>query len=530
MTNPTTEADESAAAAPKLRRDGSRFSARWRILGWLLLSTALVLAAMVVTVSSALEARAARDANTDVTQELAEFQQFAAEGVNPETAAPFTAVEPMLDVFLRRQQPGQGEILLGVVEGADTVSTVRGPRTPDRATHDLPNDEEVMAQMAADTSGIAQTPAGELRWGKVEIVTDAGERGYLIVGNYTEAEYAEVASTTRLMIWVSIGAVLLTAIIGWLIAGQILRPIRVMRKTAAEISQEDLTRRIPVQGNDDLADLATEFNSMLDRLESAFATEQRFVDDAGHELRTPITIIRGHLELLGDDPEERRASIALVTGELDRMSRIVTDLLALAKAERPDFIQVGEPVDVAELTLDIDAKVQQLADRSWVLTHVADGPARIDAQRVTQAMLQLAQNAAQHTRDGDEIRLSSYFSTDESGADVVVFAVADSGPGVPADEAATIFERFARGTARRTAGERSGAGLGLAIVRAIADGHQGSAFVESAEGEGATFGLILPRGVAAQPSSDVDDTDDSVEDTVEIEQLLNAQSAEEGRR
>ena len=360
-TAPTSKPDEPAAAA-KPRRDGSRFSARWRILGWLLLSTALVLVAMVVTVSSALQARAAREANTDVTQELAEFQQFAAEGVNPETAAPFTAVEPMLDVFLRRQQPGQGEILLGVVQGADTVMTVRGPRTPDRATHDLPNDEEVMAQMADETSGIAQTPAGELRWGKVEIVTDAGERGYLIVGHYTEAAYADVASTTALMVWVSIGAIVLTAIIGWLIAGQILRPIRVMRKTAAEISQEDLTRRIPVQGNDDLAELATEFNSMLDRLESAFATEQRFVDDAGHELRTPITIIRGHLELLGDDPAERRATLTLVTQELDRMSRIVTDLLALAKAERPDFIQLGEPVDVAVASEELE---QFTRDGGW---------------------------------------------------------------------------------------------------------------------------------------------------------------------
>ncbi|WP_019203465.1 cell wall metabolism sensor histidine kinase WalK [Tsukamurella sp. 1534] len=471
-------------------RAGSRFSARWRILGWLMLSTALVLTAMVISVSSALQARAGHDANDDVAQEVAEFRQFAAEGVNPETARPFTAAEPMLDVFLRRQQPGQGEVLLGIVDGGRAVMSVRGADTPARAEHDVALDTDLLG--SDDTSGVAQTPAGELRWAKAAIATDAGESGHLFVGNYTAPAYAEVASTTRLMAAASIGAVALTAILGWLIAGQILRPIRVMRLTAADISREDLTRRIPVQGNDDLADLAVEFNSMLDRLESAFATEQRFVDDAGHELRTPITIIRGHLELLGDDPLERRATLNLVTQELDRMSRIVTDLLALAKAERDDFIQIGGRVDVAELTLDIDAKVQQLAPRTWVLTHVADGPARIDAQRVTQAMLQLAQNATQHTDHGAEIRLSSYFAQDETGAPVVVFAVSDTGPGVPAAEASTIFERFARGTARRTVGEHSGAGLGLAIVRAIADGHNGSAFVDSTPGQGATFGIALP--------------------------------------
>ena len=119
------------------------------------------------------------------------------------------------------------------------------------------------------------------------------------------------------------------------------RPAAALGDTARSISETDLSRRIPVTGNDEIAELARTFNAMLDRLERAFATQRAFVSDASHELRTPITIVRGHLELLGDDPEERRETVALVTDELDRMSRFVDDLLLLARAEREDFLRVG---------------------------------------------------------------------------------------------------------------------------------------------------------------------------------------------
>ena len=105
---------------------------------------------------------------------------------------------------------------------------------------------------------------------------------------------------------------------------------------------------------------------MLDRLQDAFSAPRQFVDDASHELRTPITIVRGHLELMGDDPAERAAVVRLVTHELDRMSRIVEDLLLLATSQRPDFVR-PQPISVAELTSDVDAKVRALGDRNWVL-------------------------------------------------------------------------------------------------------------------------------------------------------------------
>lgn len=279
-------------------------------------------------------------------------------------------------------------------------------------------------------------------------------------------------------------ALLMTTGIGWAVAGRILAPVRLVRTTAAELTEQDLTRRIPVEGRDDIAALAETFNAMLDRLERAFAAQRVFVDDAGHELRTPITIVRGHLELMGDDPADREETVRLVTDELDRMSRIVEDLLLLAGAERPDFVR-PEPVQLAELTADVFVKVRTLGDREWQLDGVADLEVRLDEQRMTQAMVQLAQNAVQHTVPGQRIRIGS-----RAEADRVELYVADHGPGIPPEDAEVIFERFRRGTSRR--GTRtSGAGLGLAIVRAIAEGHHGRVELRRTEGGGATFVLTL---------------------------------------
>ncbi|HWI06433.1 MAG TPA: HAMP domain-containing sensor histidine kinase, partial [Solirubrobacteraceae bacterium] len=219
-----------------------------------------------------------------------------------------------------------------------------------------------------------------------------------------------------------------------------LRPVRALGDTAQSITDSDLSRRIPVVGNDEVAQLATRFNAMLDRVETAFAAQRRLVDDAGHELRTPLTVIRGHLELLGDNPDEHRKTMALVLDEIDRMTRIVDDLLVLAKAEQPDFLRL-DSVDLAALTTEPGAKSKTLADRAWRIEHTAQGMIIADRQRLTQAMMQLAHNATRHTAGGGDIAIGS--SIDDGRARLWV---RDSGAGVPADEHERIFERFARGS------------------------------------------------------------------------------------
>ena len=230
---------------------------------------------------------------------------------------------------------------------------------------------------------------------------------------------------------------------------------------------------------------------MLDRIEHAYTTQRQFVDDAGHELRTPITVVRGHLELMSDDPAERRKTLALVDSELVRMGRIVSDLLMLAKAEQPDFV-VPRPSDVAALMLNIESKVQTLGARRWLLMEVAEGSVDLDPERITQAMLQLASNAVGHTADESTIKLGSRFVGDGPTRRLSIW-ITDEGPGVRPEDAPLIFNRFQRARhADHSTAPRTGAGLGLAIVRAIADGHGGSAWVRSMPGEGATFGLDIP--------------------------------------
>ena len=136
-------------------------------------------------------------------------------------------------------------------------------------------------------------------------VTAGDQRGAWVVTYLVEGEEGEFTDVLWTYVVVALVALLVVGLVGWFVAGALLAPLRTLRQTAHEISETDLSRRIPVAGDDEVAELARTFNAMLDRLESAFAAQRRFLDDAGHELRTPITIVRGHLELMGDDPAER---------------------------------------------------------------------------------------------------------------------------------------------------------------------------------------------------------------------------------
>ena len=225
---------------------------------------------------------------------------------------------------------------------------------------------------------------------------------------------------------------------------------------------------------------------MLDRLEDAFDAQRNFVDDAGHELRTPITVIRGNLELMGDDPTERRETVALVTAELDRMSRIVDDLLVLAKAEQPDFVH-HEYVDLGELTRDLATKAQAFDGRTWEIDSAEEAVIFADEQRITQAVMNLMRNAAEHTPREARVAVGSRVEGDKAS-----IWVRDGGPGIPREEQERLFQRFARGQSGRRA--TGGAGLGLAIVKAIVDAHGGTIRVASTPGLGAMFTIELPAG------------------------------------
>ncbi|MBR8641223.1 HAMP domain-containing protein [Streptomyces tuirus] len=492
MTTTTARAPETTepttAPATPTEPARRRITARVRILLWLLLVMAVALVEVTTTTRSLLMRDMDNRINRLLTQEAGEFAGFEERGKDPETGRPFADAERLLTVFLQQQNPDADEELIGLVRRTDgDLAQIRqqgdiGSGLP------LYRDADAKRRIfdSPDSTGTLHRPQGEIRWAKVTVArAGAQPDAAFVVAIHPEHERERVNTVFRTLLVISGVALLLTTGIAWVVAGRILKPVRVVRTAAAEITEQDLTRRIPVHGNDDIAALAETFNGMLDRLDRAFAAQREFVDDAGHELRTPITIVRGHLEVMGDDPAEREETVRLVTDELERMSRIVEDLLVLAKTERPDFV-VHEPAQVAELTADVFVKARTLGERDWQLAEVADLEAELDFQRITQAMVQLAQNAVQHTTPGQTIRIGSRVA----GPHLELY-VADSGPGVQPQDAEIIFERFRRATSRRGA-RGSGAGLGLAIVKAIAEGHHGRVRLSDTPGGGATFTLVLP--------------------------------------
>jgi signal transduction histidine kinase len=415
-----------------------------------------------------------------LVQESRELRRLIDVGSDPETGEPFgTDVRRILEVFLERNVPARNEAFLTFVEGKPYL------RSRNVLPYRLNEDESLVERWSAVTetdAGLVETPGGTVRYLAVPIRAGGEVRGVFVAAVFRDLEMGEIQPAVRAGALVGGAAALVGSVLAFFLARRIIKPVQAVEATARTISESDLSRRIEIRGDDEITHLAETFNDLLDRLERAFAAQRSFVDDAGHELRTPITIIRGQLEVLSDDPDQRAHAIDLVTGELDRMSRMVNDLLLLAKAQQPRFLEF-DLVDVGSLTREVHEKASALGERRWRLDAVADGTLVGDRQRLAQGLIQLAQNAVDHTDVGDEVALGSRI---DDG--LARFWVRDNGPGIPPEMRERIFDRFSRVGSRRS----DGAGLGLAIVRTIAEGHRGRAWVETDTGEGTTFTIEIP--------------------------------------
>jgi signal transduction histidine kinase len=424
-----------------------------------------------------------------VDQDLAEFANLERDGVNRETGEPFAGVGDMLDTFLHRKVPGDDEVL---VSWYGDRPHLYSPREGRELARSRLFEDTVRPMVGSNASTRIDIPGYGEAVVTVQTVTDDREQGALVVVSYLELGRAGLYETMRTYAIVSLLSLLIvTAMAAWL-SGRLLAPLRVLRETADEISGTDLARRLPVTGHDDITALTQTVNGMLDRLEAAFVGQREFLDVAGHELKTPLTVLRGHLELLdAGSPQEVAETRELLLDEVDRMSRLVGDLILLAKSSRPDFVAL-RPVELAGLTEDLLAKARGLGERDWVLDRTGSGVVAMDDQRVTQAVLQLADNAVKHTRPGDRIAIGSSYD----GATARLW-VSDTGPGVPEADREVVFERFGRS---RVPDDDEGFGLGLSIVRAIAEAHGGSVSVRDEVPHGARFVLTLP-GEAPWPAS-----------------------------
>lgn len=488
MTRATTTTTTSATTTTTADMDGSRpphrrrllRGARTRILAAIIFLLVLSELMVVLAQRHILRARAGERVDSALVQEVDEFRTLVRLGRDPNTGERFGGdLGAIFDVFLSRNVPAESEVVVTYLDGRLYKSSDNRPEAKRLQAALAP-----VSQMERVTRGETRTPDGLRRYLAVPIDVAGPQSGTFVVTVDLGQENAEITEAIQVNAGVSLIVLLAASAVAWFLAGRVLAPLRGLTETARGITESDLTRRLEVEGDDEIAELGRTFNAMLDRLEAAFDSQRTFVSDAGHELRTPITIVRGHLELLGDDPQERRETVALVTDELDRMSRFVDDLLTLAKAERSDFLQL-EDLDLDVLTEELLAKATALGDRRWELEAIAPGRLTADRQRLTQAMMNLASNAVQHTLEGDRIALGSEMRDGDAR-----LWVADEGPGVAAADRERIFDRFARAGGGRRRSE--GAGLGLAIVRVIAQAHGGRVVLDGRPGRGARFTLEIP--------------------------------------
>ena len=411
------------------------------------------------------------------------------------SAAPLSTVDAVLRVAMQQMIPASNESVLGFVDGKPAL--VPAVNLPFR----IDKDSALVARIVSEAHpslgvmGTAKSPLGTLRYLIVPVRVAGDPHTGLYVAAYDlDAELRSVAESFQTYIRVALVALALVGLVASLAAGRLLRPIRLLRDAAAGSNNAaDLTERIPVTGRDDVSELAAAINSMFDRLQDSSRSQRRLLNDVGHELKTPITIIRGHLELLdAGNVAEVEATRALAIDELDRMSTLVSDISLLAASKTPHFVELAE-VDIDSFTAAVGAKASALdPTRTWRVES-ASGLALIDAGHITQAWLQLADNAVKYSTPGAPIVIAAEVSQTGTSS-WLDLSVRDSGPGIPPDAQERIFERFSR---LESSGDTEGTGLGLSIVSAIAEAHGGSVLLSGAPDEGSTFTIRIP--LVAEP-------------------------------
>jgi signal transduction histidine kinase len=474
----------SAPEAVTTHLQGLLGSMRVRIVLAVVVLLAFSAAVSIYLLRSVLLDRLDEEVTVALEREAEEFEILAA-GIDPRTGQPFGDEDfaAVFDLYFAREVPDEGETLIAFLDGRlhhteNSPSAVPATLLDDATEHWL--------SLRSREVGTLHTEEGTARY--VALPLTAGDhRAIFVAANFPATERAEIDSAVRTQAIVQFAMIVVASLLGLALAGRVLRPLSRLADTAQTISATDLTRRIPVRGEDEASRIATAFNDMLERIERANTIQRRFLDDASHELRSPMTVIRGHVQLLEfeTDPDERDAIVKIITEEIDRMNRIVEDLLLLARSERPGFLTL-EPVDIAELTEDVHRRASVLCARTWLLDQRASVVVRADRQRLTQALVQYAQNVCEHTPEGVTVRIGSHV---ENGS--VHLWVEDDGPGVTEQQAPRVFDRFVKGPHRP-----EGSGLGLSIVAAIAEAHGGQARLARHRGPGARFEIVLPLSVA----------------------------------
>jgi signal transduction histidine kinase len=473
-------------------------SLRWRLMIWVAGVMIVAAAAIFIVVYNATGSEIRSQIDRDLRGDVGQLSQSLRSLRDP---TPDQIASAATDYVRAQPYSATSTLLFSLVPGARTASNhpeLFGSPTPEPGETASEQARENVAgrELLTPRSGyfVERVPdVGRMRLlerpvsvGGTRVVVGAGEPLTLV-----ERAQHGIARSFLLA-----GALsLLLALFASYVAGaRVSAPLRRMAAVATRVDAGDLQPRMEVEPErgGEVQVLAEAFNHMLDRLAEAFASQREFTADASHELRTPLTVIRGQLEVLAaqenpSDAEVRRVE-HLVQAEITRISRLVDDLLVLAQAEQRDFLR-SESIDLRSFVDDLWDGVSLTASRRFELGPVPDGSVHADPDRLAQALRNLARNSIEHTtEDTGLVRLD----VDRQAPDRIRFAVSDDGPGIPADERERVFERFHRTDPARSRAA-GGAGLGLSIVRAIAEAHGGQVrALEARNGRGARVELVLP--------------------------------------
>jgi two-component system, OmpR family, sensor kinase len=478
-----------------------RASLRWRLVAWvvavMLVGFAIVFTVVYEQTGGQLRARIGDDARAD----LAQLSQTV-RALHP------TSSDQLL-ADLRRYlgaQPynGRASLMFAVVPGAGTASN-----HPELFGADGPDDGETAAQQEREDArgaDLLRGPMG-LRTGVVpdvgqvrldeRLVSTAGQQVRLGAGEALASVKSAQHAIVRSLLIAGALALALILIASYLAGASVSRPLRRMARVAERVDGGDLHPRMKADpASHEIWVLAHAFNHMLDRLAAAFRQQRDFVADASHELRTPLAVIAGQLDVLAryKDPsaDDVQHVQRIVAGEIARTTRLVEDMLLLARSEQRELTDRRE-IDLPQFIEELWTTSTVGVERRLELGPVPEGQLDADPDRLAQALRNLIDNAIAHTARPDGY-VGLHVQTLPRGR--VRFTVTDDGPGIPAEERARIFERFHRtdGARDRTTG---GAGLGLAIVQAIAEAHDGQVRAVEPDGAGARIELEIDRFVAA---------------------------------
>lgn len=333
---------------------------------------------------------------------------------------------------------------------------------------------------------------------QTSVISQGRVVGILLVATPDVTKQAVDAGLSGLLLAGPI-ALLVAALGGYWLATRALRPVRLMTRAAQEMSETDLSRRLNLKGRDELGELAATFDHMLGRLETAFARQRQFTADASHELRTPLTIV--NLEVTNAlaterTPTEYQRALEVIQEENQAMSRLVADLLTLARADAGHGLISQAKLDLSGVALEAMERLAPLARQRGLRLTLAEAPEIIvmgDCAALTQALVNLVENGVKYTAGIGSAVTVAVRHEEAEGRAWAVASVSDDGPGIAAEHLPRLFDRFYRAdAARESSAEREGSGLGLAIAQWAAQAHGGEVRVRSEVGVGSVFELWLP--------------------------------------